>query len=241
MVTTSLDGYDTVSAIDAIKLIVDDLSTWYIRRSRERVGPRVENKEDKDAFYTTTYLVLSTICKLLAPIAPFISEEIYRNLTGEESVHLADWLENNFDLDQTVNVRMDLVRKIVETALSKRKEAQIKVRQPLSNLTYHLENKLSEDLEELLLKELNVRKVIYKKGELAIDLDLTITPELKAEGEARDIVRMIQDERKRLGTELDERVSVSLESWPSEFEEYIKKQALVSKLTKGAFAVKRLE
>ncbi len=136
---------------------------------------------------------------------------------------------------------MDIVRKIVEVALAKRKEAQIKVRQPLSNLTYCVENKLSEELEELLLKELNVKKVTFKKGELAIALDLTLTPELKAEGDARDIVRLIQDERKKLGTSLDEHVAVFLENWPAEFEEYIKRQALVSELTKGEFGVKRTQ
>ncbi|HVA96969.1 MAG TPA: isoleucine--tRNA ligase [Candidatus Acidoferrales bacterium] len=240
MVTVTLDGYDTVSAIDAIKVFVDDLSTWYIRRSRERVGPRVENNSDKDAFYATTYQVLTTVCKLIAPITPFIAEEIYRNLTGEESVHLANWPEKVQSIDENINLEMDMVRKIVEIALSKRKESQIKVRQPLRNLTYSLKNKLSEDLEELLLKELNVKKVTYKKGELAVDLDLTITPELKAEGEARDIVRKIQDERKKIGTALDEQVAVSLESWPTEFESYIKQQALVKSLTKGTFAVKRI-
>jgi len=140
-----------------------------------------------------------------------------------------------------INAQMDLVRKIVEIALAKRKESQIKVRQPLSNLTYCLENKLSEELEALLLKELNVKKVTYKKGELAINLDLQMTPELKEEGAARDIVRMIQDERKKMGTSLDEQVAVMLESWPEAFESYIKQQAMVSVLTKGTFAVKKLQ
>ena len=241
MVTDSLDGYDTVSAIDAVKFFVNDLSTWYIRRSRERVGPRTEKTQDKDFFYETTYRVLAILCKLLAPIAPFITEEVYRNLTGKESVHLADWPVSSSDIDETINLEMDLVRKIVEIALSKRKEAQIKVRQPLNSLTYFLENKLSEDLEVVLAKELNVKEVKYQKGDLAVDLDLEITPELKAEGEARDIVRMIQDERKKIGTRLDEQVSVSLKNWPSGFEEYIKKQALVDTLAKGEFTVKRLE
>jgi len=240
-VTTSLEGYDTVSTIEAIKNFVDDLSTWYIRRSRERVGPRVESNADKDAFYETTYTVLTTICKLAAPIIPFISEEMYRNVTGETWVHLTDWPKNDASMDEMINAQMDLVRKIVEIALAKRKESQIKVRQPLSNLTYCLENKLSEELEALLLKELNVKKVTYKKGELAINLDLQMTPELKEEGAARDIVRMIQDERKKMGTSLDEQVAVMLESWPEAFESYIKQQAMVSVLTKGTFAVKKLQ
>ena len=242
-VTNSLDTYDTVIAINHIKLFVDDLSTWYIRRSRERVGPRVEDNSDKNAFYKTAYEVLTTICQLLSPIAPFLSEEIYRNLTGEESVHLSDWPTKNQELRSTnkdLIEQMHQVRKIVEVALSKRKESQIKVRQPLNILTYSLKNKLSDDLEELLLKELNVKNIKYSKGDLAVELDLTITPELKAEGDARDIVRQIQDERKKIGTRLDEQVEVVLESWPTQFENYIKQQALVKSLDKGEFEVKRL-
>jgi isoleucyl-tRNA synthetase len=241
IVTASLDSYDTVVAIDAIKVFVDDLSTWYIRRSRERVGPRVENTTDKESFYETTYNVLTTICKLIAPIAPFLPEEIYRNLTGEESVHLSDWPKDNPDINEMITLKMRNVRAIVEIALSKRKESQIKVRQPLSSLTYSSENQLTEDLEEVISKELNVKAIKYKKGKLAVELDLNITPALKAEGDARDIVRLIQDERKKLGTKLDEHVSVILETWPKEFEDYIKQQALVKTISKGEFEVKRLQ
>lgn len=241
MVTNALDSYDTVSAIDSIKLLVTDLSTWYIRRSRERVGPRAEDKHDKETFYQTTHFVLITICKLLAPIAPFISEEIHKNLTGETSIHLMDWPLSNPDSDETtINLPMDKARKIVEMALALRKDKSIKVRQPLNLLTYTLENRLSHDMEEIMLKELNVKKAAYKQGALAVDLDLTITPELKAEGEARDIVRMIQDERKKVGTALDEKVDVILESWPDTFEDYIKKNALVNSLSQGSFAIHRL-
>ena len=240
-VSHSLDSYDTVSSIDCIKAFVDDLSTWYIRRSRERVGPRVQDNEDKNDFYQTTHEVLVTVCKLLAPIAPFMSESIYINLTGEESVHLSNWPVSDSNLDEAINLKMDLARKIVEMALSLRKENNIKVRQPLNALIYSLENKLSLELEDVILKELNVKNIEYKKGELSVDLDTKITPVLKAEGEARDIVRQIQEERKKLGTSLDEKVDVALENWPVEFEEYIKKNALVNNLSKGSFEIRRLQ
>src|SRR5882724_10082132 len=90
-VSKSLDTYDTITAIDTLKSFVSDLSTWYIRRSRDRVGPSATDQNDKEACYQTTYTVLLTLCKLFAPIAPFLSESIYTNLTEEESVHLADW------------------------------------------------------------------------------------------------------------------------------------------------------
>jgi len=248
-VTKSLDSYDTVAAIESIKSFVTDFSTWYIRRSRDRVGPSASDEVDKKAFYETCYEVLTTVCKLLAPIAPFISEEIYKNLTDEESVHLADWphfakaLSGKLDLvDQ-----MKHVRKIVELGLAERKEKQIKVKQPLASITVTVgknEPKFNENLDYLIKDELNVKDVKFEKNaadEMLVELDTELTDDLIAEGKAREIVRNIQEERKRLGTELDEKVSVSLESWPAEFEEYIKQQALVESLTKGDFGVKKLQ
>ncbi len=239
-VTNALDGYNTVSAIDGIKLFVDDLSTWYIRRSRERVGPTSDDDEDRTAFYVTTHEVLVTLTKILAPIAPFISEEIYRNVTGEESVHLSDWPEADTSLNELVNLDMDMARKIVEMGHAIRKNSNIKVRQPLAALTYSLQNRLPEGVEQVIQKEVNVKEVQYKKGEISVDLDLVITSELKAEGEARDVVRKIQEERKRIGTRFDEKVDLVLEDWPAEHEGYIKRNALVSELSRGEFEVKRL-
>jgi len=243
-VTKSLDGYDTVAAINSIKAFVTDFSTWYIRRSRDRVGPSADDKQDKEAFYETTYTVLTTLCKLLAPITPFISEAIYTNLTGEESVHLAEWppfVRATAGKPQLIE-DMKVVRKIVEVALSQRKEAQIKVRQPLASLAIAAPQLLSDDLKNLITDEVNVQKIEEKVGEFAVTLDTTtMTPELKALGEARDIVRLIQEERKKLETKLDEKVDVILEDWPVEHEAYIKKNALVASLSKGTFQIKRLQ
>ena len=246
-VTKQLDGYDTVAAIDSIKQFVTDFSTWYLRRSRDRVGPTAKDADDKEAFYQTTYHVLTTLTKVMAPIAPFISEEIYRNLTNEESVHLADWPTAdssegsvNYELIDTMKV----IRKIVEMGLSVRKDKQLKVKQPLASITVAKEgtDTFAAGLEQLLKDELNIKAVHYAKakGEMSVDLDSTLTPELKAEGEARQIIRKIQEGRKKLGTTLDEQVDVVLEEWPTDFEAYIKEQALVSTLSKGAFEVKKL-
>jgi len=242
-VTRSLDAYDTVGAIDSIQDFVNDFSTWYIRRSRDRVGPSAENNDDKQSFYQTTHHVLTTICKLFASIAPFFSEAMYLNLTDGQSVHLADFPKNSeFTINNSELIEeMVLVRKIVEVALSQRKEAQKKVRQPLALLEVSLDKSLAEDLLQLIKDEVNVQKIIAKKGEFAVALDTeTMTPELKALGEARDIMRLIQDERKKLGTSLDEKIDVTLESWPEEHEGYIKRNALVNKLSKGSFEIKRL-
>ncbi|MGH7203488.1 MAG: isoleucine--tRNA ligase, partial [Candidatus Levyibacteriota bacterium] len=246
--TKSLDKYDTVAAIESLRNFVTDFSTWYIRRSRDRVGPSAQDEKDKEDFYTTTYHVLTTLTKLMAPIAPFLSEELYRNLTGRESVHLAQWpnatmakLEKN----QTLLFQMEHARKIVELGLAARKEAQLKVKQPLAKIiVYPGENemKFNAKLDQLILDELNIKAIEYaepKEKETSIKLDTKLTPELEAEGKAREIVRKIQEERKKLETSLSEQVEVTLETWPELFEDYIKKQALVSKLRKGEFAVKR--
>ncbi|MBI2195754.1 MAG: class I tRNA ligase family protein, partial [Candidatus Levybacteria bacterium] len=235
-VSSDLDNFDTVGAISRLQKFISEFSTWYIRRSRDRVGPSAKSQEDKNAFYATTFEILITLSKLLSPIAPFISEEIFRNLAGEESVHLELWPEEK-NFDKELISQMELVRKIVEMGHSQRKENNIRVRQPLSTITYSLEAKLPKDLEDLLLSELNIKTAEYKKGKINVNLGFKITPELEAEGEARDIVRKIQEERKKLGTKLDERVEVQIEDWPKEFESEIKRRALVNSISKGKFRV----
>lgn len=248
-VTEALDGYDTVKAIDRLQSFVTDFSTWYLRRSRDRVGPTAEDEADKQAFYETTYEVLVRLTQLLAPITPFLAEAIYRNLTGEESVHLTDWPSYESGImNQELSEEMDLVRKIVEAALAVRKKEQIRVRQPLAELIIESGVKnLNESLAQLIKDEVNVKKITINEltedtkvhvedpgGQVpVVTLDLQITPELKAEGEARELVRQIQDERKKLGTGMDEKVNVTLPQWPSDFEGYIKNNALIENLSKG--------
>jgi len=236
-VTADLEGYDTVAGIEKLKKFVDEFSTWYIRRSRDRVNAAGEDEEDKKRFYETTYTVLTTFSKIAAPFIPFITEEMYRNLTGKESVHLADWPHVNENLiDHQLEEQVVEVRRIVEAGLSQRKEKQLKVRQPLRMLTVvGLKVDLHDELLKLIKDEVNIKDVVVKKGEeeLHAELDTEITPELQAEGDAREIIRKIQDERKKLGTSLDEKVDVVLPSWPEAFEDMIKKKSLVDSLTQG--------
>jgi len=247
-VTDCLENYDTINSVEKLKNFVDNFSTWYIRRSRERVGVTAENQNDKYAFYVTCYSVLVTLCKLLAPITPFIAETIYKNLVGEESVHLANWPEFDEALyNPKLEEQMQYVRKVVELGLSQRKEKQIKVRQPLTKITVYQgkeKKKFNKNLEYLILEELNIKKIAFEEntaGDTVVELDTKISPLLEAEGEAREISRSIQEERKKLGTTLTEKVEVILPSWPKEFEEYIKRKALVKSLIKGrTFAVKRI-
>ncbi len=263
-ITMALEDYNSVFAISDIRIFITRFSTWYIRRSRDRVGITAKDQNDKESFYRTATYVLITICKLMAPITPFISEEIYRNITGNESVHLTDWPNFNHDIMDKYLVEHNelfMAQQIVEMALAKRKELGLRVRQPLASITFVIpenfkvgkfsKNKnrfideLSVEANRIILEEVNIKKIIYKHDPAAkeayLELDTVITPDLKAEGQARDIVRQIQEERKKLGTRLDEMVNVTLTQWPEDFTDYIKQNALVGILEIGdSFVVKTI-
>lgn len=236
--TKSLDKYDSVQAIASARKFVEDLSTWYIRRSRDRIGPSASDQKDKQSFYQTTHHVLLTLSKLLAPITPFISEEIFRNLTGEESVHLVDWpkvKQSGLNSDsQTLIDQMQTARKVVEIALGERKLLKLKVRQPLSSVQITVPSSLSSAVIELLKSELNVKQVEETISEgITAKLDTLLSEALISEGQARELIRSIQEARKELATTLDEKVIVTLPNWPKAFEDYIKKQTLAIELRKG--------
>lgn len=232
------EAFNTPEIVGQALVFINDLSLWYLRRSRNRVGPSADNQENKDYFYKTLHLVLREYCKVLAPLVPFVTEEIYKNLTGEVSVHLTDFPKAEIKLiDKKLEEEMRLARKIVEMTHSKRKEFQIKVRQPLAQLKVrNSELTIREEVVGLIKDEVNVKKVVFGKDkgkEMTVVLDTNITKELKEEGEARDIVREIQKQRKTLGTTLDEKVNVVLQDWPKKFEREIKKKAMIENLVKG--------
>jgi len=225
VVTASLEEYDAYTASESIEKFVNDFSTWYIRRSRNRVG---------NEFFNTAYIVLLTLAKLLAPFTPFLAEEMFKNLSDQESVHLQAWPEPESEkINHDLEKKMAIVREIVEMGHAKRKQAEIKVRQPLSKFEIrNLKFEIKDELVRLIKDELNVKEVEFKDGEgdLQVDLDTTITPELKEEGEAREIIREIQEKRKEAGCKLDEKISVGLPSWPKRLEEDIKRKTLASDL-----------
>lgn len=220
-INKGLQSYDTFNTLRLIEnFVVNDLSTWYIRRSRDRVGPTAD-PENQKVFLSTTYGVLITLTKLLAPFMPFISESIFRNLTGEESVHLQNFPAGDRSfLDEKLMKDMDLVRQLVEVGHSQRKEAGIKLRQPLQKFTYSLGSQLPKDLEQVLTDELNVKEVEYKQssgeGKLDGSIDTNITQYLQAEGEARELIRQIQSLRKEQGLTLLDKVRVTIPNKPSD-------------------------
>jgi len=234
--TKAYEEYDLPEVVGQANIFIQDLSVWYLRRSRERMGPNAEAGEsEKNDAYSTLWFVLKEYAKTLAPIIPFITEEIYRNLTGEESVHLSDWSQvNEGKINQNLEVEMDAAREIVEEAHAIRKKEMIKVRLPLSAINIVSPIIFSDAVRSVIADEVNVKNVNVTKGEkVTVELDLNLTQELKDEGVARDLVRTIQAERKKIGTKLNDWVDVKLENWPASFEEEIKKKALIRNLTKG--------
>ena len=168
------------------KLIVpflnDDLSNWYIRSNRRRFWDS-ELSESKKAVYLTTYEVLVVLCKLCAPITPFITEEIYQRLTGEDSVHLADFpIENTELINPVIEERMDLIRDICSLGRFAREEAGIKVRQPISQLILPKgDQMIIGDLLPVIMEELNVKNVVFQE-DMSNYLDYIIKPNFKVLG-----------------------------------------------------------
>jgi isoleucyl-tRNA synthetase len=244
-VTNFLEKYDAVGASGEIEKFVDDLSLWYIRRSRDRVGPAKDSEPDSNAFYNTTYYVLTTLAKLMAPFTPFMSETMYMNLTKEDSVHLADWPEfddtSRLTADEVKLLEeMEKMRAIVEKVHSVRKEAGIPVRQPLTKAKIYGQSiKISKDVLDLACQELNVKSIQFLGGTDRVELDTKITPELKEEEEVREVVRSIQKARRELGLTLTQKVNVSMEKLPTNKDliEWMTKKAQISNLKKGKFGV----
>ena len=204
-VTESMESYDTVNTAREISKFVDELSTWYVRRSRDRF-----NDGDDDIARAVLRKVLQDFSLIAAPMLPFISEKIYQTVNSDkDSVHLGDWPEySKKDVDEKLIEKMNLVREIVSQALKIRDANKIPVRQPLSSIT--ICNSLDEEFEEIIAEEVNVKKVIFDKRAKEVNIDLNITPELEAEGYAREIARKIQSERKNRNMKKEERITLEL-------------------------------
>ena len=182
-VRNSFDEYDLNKVVHYLtNFVSDDLSNWYIRRNRSRFWAS-ELDNSKKSVYLTTYEVLVGLSKLIAPITPYVSEELYRNLTNEESVHLADYPVCNESLiNEEIENRMDLVRDLISTGRYVREEAKIKVRQPLQEALLDIKDKdVIGDLTDLIKEELNVKEVIYV-SDLTKYMDLTVKPNFKEVG-----------------------------------------------------------
>lgn len=239
--TESLDKFDAHTGVLAIEKFVEDLSTWYIRRSRERVGPGAKDGKDKEEFYETTYFVLVILAKMLAPFLPFMSELMFINLTKGESVHLEDWPqlpELNVREEALVEM-MEMIRAAAAAGHAARKESGIKVRQPLKKALVGAPVVVPpRSMLVLLEDELNVKEVSWKKKrvkEVELALTTRITHDLVEEGGARELVRQIQDERKKLGLRITDTVNVVAPWIPAnkKLGFWVKQKTLAGTLEKG--------
>ncbi len=310
-VTEQMDDYNLPKSTRPMLDFLENLSNWYVRRSRRRFW-KSENDKDKEQAYQTLYIVLVEFVKILAPIMPYIADEIYQNLTGEESVHLADWpVPNKIIIDERLNEEIHVVRTIVNLGHSVRARARIKVRQPLSKVGIALPEGISKEMieahKEVIMEELNVKALEFiedvgdiiehsvipnakilgpkygkdvqfiiqkvKAGEyelgddsikvgefeligdeveigfkgkegfdvesdegIVVTLDTAISDDLKKEGYARDVVRMVQELRKEADYQVDDRIFVSVESdgvideAVTQFADYIKAETLADEL-----------
>ena len=164
--TDAYDAYDLTKVVRSVTdFVSEDLSNWYIRRNRRRFWAS-ELDDNKKAVYNTTYEVLEGLCRLIAPIVPFISEEIYTNLTNKESVHLQDFpVYDKTKINESIEEKMDLVRELISLGRNAREEAKIKVRQPISEIILDGKNKaIINDLQDLIKEELNVKKVTFTQN-----------------------------------------------------------------------------
>jgi isoleucyl-tRNA synthetase len=209
--TKQLDSYKLLEPVRAIREFIDELSTWYVRRSRERLkNGDIEAKK-------TLYFVLKTLIKLMAPFTPFASEDIWQKLKNEndvESIHLVSWPGIQLPITnyQLLIDEMQEVREVVTLGLQSRQKAGIPVRQPLKQLQI-TNYKLPKEYEEIIKDELNIKEISNLDGEeKKVELDLSITEDLKQEGNYRELVRAIQDMRKKMGLNPNDVINFEIET-----------------------------
>jgi isoleucyl-tRNA synthetase len=214
-VDTNMAAYDISGALKPVLGFIDDASNWYVRRSRKRFW-KSENDSDKNNAYKTLHYVLVKLALIIAPFVPFMAEELYRDLTGAESVHLENWPESGH-INELLVSEMASAREIISIGLAQRAAAGIKVRQPLSGanitLPFEVTQLEEEEFKQLITDELNLKSLDLNKG---VNVSVTINPkidqDLEIEGLARELIRQVQNARKQAGLKVDDRINLSISS-----------------------------
>ncbi|MFA6081781.1 MAG: isoleucine--tRNA ligase [Patescibacteria group bacterium] len=243
-VEKSLKDFNAKDAALEIEKFVSDLSTWFIRRSRDRVWVNSDNIEDKNNFYETLYYILVNLSVIISPFIPFVAEEIYINLTGKESVNLENWPQinsaptksgQNLELEK----QMEAARKIVEAGQAERKINGVKVRIPLANLNIktelpvNLESILNE-VWEVVIKELNIKNITVNGKFHYPKVTVEVTKEqLEKEGKLRELIREIQSQRKLKNLRTDESIELVISGEFESKKDFIAKRVLAKKISFG--------
>jgi isoleucyl-tRNA synthetase len=256
-VTENLENYHITEPGRAITAFINEFSTWYLRRSRDRF-----KNNDADALHTTHYVLL-TLSKLLAPFTPFLAETLYREVNAQHttpnsqlSVHLADWPVAPDNIDEQLLKNMEAVRKVCEMGHALRGEAKIKVRQPLGALTFKIQNgekvlKIPDEFLSLIADELNVKQAasvdallqghgwaVSGEGDLTVALQVELSDELIEEGVAREFIRQVNDLRKEAGLTIKDRIALQVETNDAaaqkaieKFQDHITKEVLANTIS----------
>ena len=221
-VTNSYNNYELTKGSREFVSFIDELSTWYVRRSRDRF--KGEDLEDKQNALNTLHYVIENLCKVMAPLTPFFTENIYRDLGNEESVHLQKFPKHDEKLiDENLMKEMDTVKKIVELIHCLRADNQLKVRQVLANVKIHESNIQNKELLNIIKEEVNVKKVelvseiveengyvLKQENNIKVSLNTELNEELIKEGMIREVIRFINFARKKAGLTINDVVGLEL-------------------------------
>ncbi len=227
--TEALEAYELTLAARVLQSFVTDLSTWYVRRSRDRF--KIEGEDQLEALATLRG-VLETFSKMVAPFMPYLGEELYQGIAGEYkgdeerlSVHLEDWPHLD-SVDDAVIEKMGEARAIVSRVLDAREEAGRPIKQALGDMTVWVPlGKVSNEYQAVILDEVNVKSMKVKKGDLKVEVNMELTPELIREGMVRDITRRVNQMRKEAGLTINDRIALKIYSEADEVKKLYEEHA----------------